>query len=75
MKCPLPALMSRKALARLATGTKLSVLADDPMAAVDRPHMCHGERHAVEGVTPRERLSEFTPQSARSSAAARHRYA
>jgi tRNA 2-thiouridine synthesizing protein A len=65
LKCPLPALMTKKALARLAPGTALSVLADDPMAAVDIPHMCHGEGHAVEGVTSREGISEFTLRSAR----------
>jgi tRNA 2-thiouridine synthesizing protein A len=65
LKCPLPALMTKKALARLAPGTALSVLADDPMAAVDIPHMCHGEGHAVEGVTSREGYSEFALRSAR----------
>jgi tRNA 2-thiouridine synthesizing protein A len=64
LKCPLPALMTKKALARLAPGTALSVLADDPMAAVDIPHMCHGEGHAVEGVASREGYSEFALRSA-----------
>ena len=35
LKCPLPALMAKKALAKLAPGTALVVLADDPMAVVD----------------------------------------
>lgn len=64
LKCPLPALMTKKALARLAPGTKLTVLADDPMAAVDIPHMCHGEGHAVEGVASRASYSEFALRSA-----------
>jgi tRNA 2-thiouridine synthesizing protein A len=64
LKCPLPALMTKKALARLAPGTKLTVLADDAMAAVDIPHMCHGEGHAVEGVASREGYSEFALRSA-----------
>jgi len=64
LKCPLPALMTKKALARLAPGTKLTVLADDPMAAVDIPHMCHGEGHALESVTSREGYSEFALRSA-----------
>lgn len=51
LKCPLPAMLARKALAKLAAGTALTVLADDPMAVVDIPHMCHGEGHAVNGVT------------------------
>jgi tRNA 2-thiouridine synthesizing protein A len=29
----------------------LTVLADDPLAAVDIPHMCHTHGHAVETVS------------------------
>ncbi len=50
LKCPLPALMARRALARLPPGARLAVVADDPLAAVDIPHMCHHEGHAVESV-------------------------
>ncbi len=63
LKCPLPALMTRKALARLPPGTALTVLADDPMAVVDIPHMCHGEGHAFDGVASREGYSEFSIRS------------
>jgi len=59
LKCPLPAMLTRKALARLSAGAALIVLADDPLAAVDIPHMCHGEGHTVDGVTPRDGYSEF----------------
>jgi tRNA 2-thiouridine synthesizing protein A len=59
LKCPMPALLAKKALARLAPGTALKVLADDPMSAVDIPHMCHGEGHAVDSVASREGYSEF----------------
>ena len=51
LKCPLPAMLAKKALARAAPGMLLVVLADDPLAVVDIPHMCHGEGHAVENVT------------------------
>ena len=51
LKCPLPALLAKKALGQAAPGALLVVLADDPLAAVDIPHMCHGEGHAVEDVT------------------------
>ena len=60
LKCPLPAMLARKALARLSPGALLMVLADDPLAAVDIPHMCHGEGHTVDGVTSRDGYSEFT---------------
>jgi tRNA 2-thiouridine synthesizing protein A len=59
LKCPLPAMLTRKALARLSAGAALIVLADDPLAAVDIPHMCHGEGHTVDGVTSRDGYSEF----------------
>jgi tRNA 2-thiouridine synthesizing protein A len=50
LKCPLPALLAQKALATAAPGAMLVVLADDPLAAVDIPHMCHTNGHAVEAV-------------------------
>lgn len=59
LKCPLPALLAKKALDKCAPGTALTVLADDPMAAVDIPHMCHREGHAFEGMTPRDGHNVF----------------
>jgi len=47
LKCPLPALMTRRALARAPIGLEIEVTADDPMAAVDIPHMCHEEGHTI----------------------------
>jgi len=59
LKCPLPALLAKKALTRLAPGSVLTVIADDPMSVVDIPHMCHGEGHAVEAVTSHGGWTEF----------------
>ncbi len=59
LKCPLPALLAKKKLTQLPPGTMLTVLADDPMAVVDIPHMCHGEGHAVDSVAARDGFSEF----------------
>ena len=59
LKCPLPAMLARKALARLPSGTALTVLADDPLAVVDIPHMCHDEGHTLDGVASRDGYSEF----------------
>jgi tRNA 2-thiouridine synthesizing protein A len=39
LKCPLPALKTRRALARLKPGAALVVAADDPLAAIDIPHL------------------------------------
>jgi tRNA 2-thiouridine synthesizing protein A len=46
-KCPLPALMTRRALARLRDGAYLAVVADDPMAAIDIPHLARELGHEV----------------------------
>jgi tRNA 2-thiouridine synthesizing protein A len=59
LKCPLPAMLAKKALARLTPGATLTVLASDPLAVVDIPHMCHGEGHAVESMASRDGISEF----------------
>jgi tRNA 2-thiouridine synthesizing protein A len=60
LKCPLPALMARRRLARLNNGASLTVLADDPLAVVDIPHMCHQESHAVIAVNKRDGHHAFT---------------
>ncbi len=39
LKCPLPALKTRKALTRIAAGDSLVVVCTDPMAAIDIPHL------------------------------------
>jgi tRNA 2-thiouridine synthesizing protein A len=41
LKCPLPALLARRALTNGADGLEIAILTDDPMAPVDVPHMCH----------------------------------
>ena len=43
LKCPLPALMTRRYLARAPGHCVVVVIADDPMASIDVPHMCRGE--------------------------------
>jgi tRNA 2-thiouridine synthesizing protein A len=47
LKCPMPALLSRRALLRAEPGTVIEVLADDPLAYIDVPHMCAREGYAV----------------------------
>jgi tRNA 2-thiouridine synthesizing protein A len=39
LKCPLPALKTRKALKGLAPGATLLVECTDPLAAIDIPHL------------------------------------
>jgi tRNA 2-thiouridine synthesizing protein A len=57
LKCPLPALLARRALARAQPGASIEVLADDPLAAIDVPHMCRQEGYDVLDV---ERQSALT---------------
>ena len=47
LKCPLPALMARRYLARAPAHVVVAVLPDDPMAPIDVPHMCAGEGFEV----------------------------
>lgn len=52
LKCPLPALFSRRALARAPSGGIIEVWVDDPMAPVDVPYMCHREGYDVLEIRP-----------------------
>jgi tRNA 2-thiouridine synthesizing protein A len=47
LRCPLPVLKSRRALAALAPGDRLEVLTSDPLASIDLPHMCSEEGHLL----------------------------
>jgi tRNA 2-thiouridine synthesizing protein A len=48
LKCPLPALKTRKALKSLAAGTVLIVTCTDPLAAIDIPNLCRETGDALE---------------------------
>ncbi|EAQ03466.1 SirA family protein [Pseudooceanicola batsensis HTCC2597] len=45
--CPLPVLRLRKRLLAMPPGGVLTMLADDPVAAIDIPHFCHEAGHAL----------------------------
>jgi tRNA 2-thiouridine synthesizing protein A len=45
--CPLPVLKARKRLAAMAPGAVLRVIATDPASAIDLPHFCEEEGHAL----------------------------
>lgn len=47
LKCPLPVLKTRKRMAGLASGTRLWVETDDPMALIDIPHFCRESGHRL----------------------------
>jgi tRNA 2-thiouridine synthesizing protein A len=48
LKCPLPALKTRKALKALAPGDRLEVLCTDPMSVIDIPHLIRETGDTVE---------------------------
>lgn len=48
LKCPLPALRTRRALARAEVGDRLHVVCTDPMAAIDIPHLVNETGHVLE---------------------------
>ncbi|MCJ2012928.1 sulfurtransferase TusA family protein [Methylobacterium sp. J-076] len=50
LKCPLPALRTRKALRGLPPGATLVVLCTDPMAAIDIPNLVREEGARLEAV-------------------------
>ena len=54
LKCPLPALFARRALERASPGAEIEVLADDPMARIDVPHMCRQDGYGVDAVIREE---------------------
>lgn len=47
LKCPLPALMTRRALLRAAPGRIFEVLCDDPLCHIDLPHLCRQENFEI----------------------------
>lgn len=47
LNCPMPSLMARKRLSELPPGARLTVLASDPMAAIDVPHLAQEDGHRV----------------------------
>ncbi len=51
LKCPLPALRTRKALAAAAPGTRLVVDCTDPMSVIDIPHLAAETGSCFEGRT------------------------
>lgn len=55
LKCPLPALKTRKALKSLAPGDRLEVRCTDPLAAIDIPHLVGTTGDRLEAIDRGER--------------------
>lgn len=59
LKCPLPALKTRKALSRAPVGTVLIVECTDPLAAIDIPNLLRETGDILEHTDQAEGLLTF----------------
>ena len=59
LKCPLPALLARRALLRAEMVSSLSCSPTTPLPPVDVPHMCHREGFEVLSIGKTEKGSEM----------------
>jgi tRNA 2-thiouridine synthesizing protein A len=47
LKCPMPSLMTERALRGMAAGEQLAVTVTDPLAPLDLHHLCQRHGHSV----------------------------
>ena len=59
LKCPLPALRTRKLLAGMASGDTLVIECTDPLAAIDIPNLLRQTGDALEAQNKTEGLLTF----------------
>jgi tRNA 2-thiouridine synthesizing protein A len=59
LKCPLPALRTRKALSGMAKGDLLVIECTDPLTAVDIPTLLNQTGDVLEGSTREKKLLIF----------------
>lgn len=59
LKCPLPALRTRKALLRMVPGDRLEVHCTDPMAVIDIPAMVQQLGDSIDASERRDELMIF----------------
>jgi tRNA 2-thiouridine synthesizing protein A len=59
LKCPLPALKTRKALTGLEPGTVLVVECTDPLSAIDIPNLLNETRDVLETQSERDGVLVF----------------
>lgn len=62
LRCPLPALKTRKALTRLASGDRLVVECTDPLSTLDIPNLINQTGDILEGQTATPDLFVFKIQ-------------
>lgn len=49
LKCPMPALLTERALKKLAPGLLLRVIVTDALAPLDLAHLCERDGHSLIG--------------------------
>ena len=59
LKCPLPALRTRKALTTMAKGDVLVVECTDPLAAIDIPNLTNQTGDTLEGTSRADKILTF----------------
>lgn len=59
LKCPLPALKTRKLLSRMAVGDVLMIECTDPLSAIDIPNLVRETGDTIEGSGKKGRLLTF----------------
>src|SRR5581483_4079197 len=59
LKCPLPALRTRKALSRLTSGDVLVVECTDPLSAIDIPNLLRQTKDALEETSQEAEVTVF----------------
>ena len=64
LKCPLPALRTRKALGGMATGDLLTIECTDPLTAIDIPNLLRETGDELESKTTDQDLLTFTIRKA-----------
>ena len=47
LACPMPVLRLQKTLREMKAGARVTLMASDPMAAIDVPHFCQEQGHAL----------------------------
>lgn len=60
LKCPLPALKTRKLLSKMTTGDVLSIECTDPLAAIDIPNLMRETGDVIEASSKKGRVLSFT---------------
>ena len=59
LKCPLPALRTRKLLSQMAAGDLLTIACTDPLSAIDIPNLLRETGDALEGSDTAEGILTF----------------